>query len=174
MITTIYLDMDDGLTDFSNTYHQVIGIDPKKITPDQWEENWKKWVEGGYFATQPMLPGANLLLSYIAAKGIKTEILSSTGGPDFFEQICDQKRRWLERRGINYHANFCPGKKYKSEFATPHRLLIDDQEGIITKFVLAGGFGLTHRGNTIEDMELTVLTLDSMLEDIGYQKYVAP
>ena len=97
MISTIYLDMDDVLTDFSNTYHSVIGIDPRTITPDEWEENWHKWVNGRHFVTQPMLPGANLLLEYVAAKGIKVEILSSTGGPDFFDEIVAQKREWLER-----------------------------------------------------------------------------
>jgi len=174
MISTIYLDMDDVLTDFSNTYHSVIGIDPRTITPDEWEENWHKWVNGRHFVTQPMLPGANLLLEYVAAKGIKVEILSSTGGPDFFDEIVAQKREWLERWGIPYHPNFTPGKKFKSEYATPHRLLVDDKESIITKFKAAGGHGVVHRGDTKEAMELTVLTLDSILEDEGWQKYVSP
>lgn len=169
MITTIYLDMDDVLTDFSRTYHKVIGIDPKTITPDQWEENWKKWIDEEHFVTQPMLPGANLLLAYIAAKGIKTEILSSTGGPDYFEIICDQKRKWLDRWGIWYHATFVPGKKFKSEFATEHRLLIDDQPGIIEKFRAAGGHGIIHDG----DADKTIAELDEYLNRLGYQKYVA-
>lgn len=167
MITTIYLDMDDVLTDFSNTYHRVIGIDPRTITPDEWEENWKKWVDGQYFVTQPMLPGANALLTYVAALGIKTEILSSTGGPEFFEEICEQKRKWLDRWGIYYHPNFTPGKKFKSEFATPHRLLIDDKKSIVDKFILAGGCGVVHEG----DMTLTLLKLDSIIEERGYQRY---
>lgn len=167
MITTIYLDMDDVLTDFSNTYHRVIGIDPRTITPDEWEENWKKWVDGQYFVTQPMLPGANALLTYVAALGIKTEILSSTGGPEFFEEICEQKRKWLDRWGIYYHPNFTPGKKFKSEFATPHRLLIDDKKSIVDKFILAGGCGVVHEG----DMTLTLLKLDSILEERGYHRY---
>lgn len=170
MISTIYLDMDDVLTDFSNTYHKVIGIDPRNITPDEWEENWHKWVAEEHFVTQPMLPGANELLFYVAATGIKTEILSSTGGPDFFDQIVEQKRRWLDRWGINYHANFTPGKKFKSEYATPHRLLIDDKASIIEKFKAAGGHGVVHTG----DMQLTILTLHAILEDEGYQRYVAP
>lgn len=174
MITTIYLDMDDVLTDFSNTYHTVIKIDPRSIRPDQWEENWKKWIDGKHFETQPMLPGANLLLSYIAALGVKTEILSSTGGPDYFDEIVAQKKAWLERWGIPYHANFCPGKKFKTEFATPHRMLIDDQDGIIVNFRTAGGHGVTHRGNTLDAMELTILKIDCLLEAHGYQKYVAP
>jgi hypothetical protein len=174
MISTIYLDMDDVLTDFSNHYHQVIGINPRTITPDEWDENWGKWVKGKHFTTMPMLPGANHLLSYIAAKGIKTEILSSTGGPDYYDEICEQKRAWLDRWGISYHANFTPGKKFKSEFATPHRLLIDDKESIIAKFRAAGGHGIVHRGDTPEAMAITILTLDSTLEDEGFQKYVNP
>lgn len=167
MISTIYLDMDDVLTDFSNTYHKVIGIDPRTIRPDEWEENWKKWIDGQHFVTQPMLPGANLLLSYIAALGVKTEILSSTGGPDYFEEICTQKRKWLERWGIRYHANFCPGKKFKTEFATPHRLLVDDQESIIEKFRNAGGLGVVHTG----DVDKTINEIDQLVKTLGYKKY---
>lgn len=167
MITTIYLDMDDVLTDFSVTYHKVIGIDPKTITPDQWEEHWKKWVSEGHFITQPMAPGAENLLEFVLETGIKTEILSSTGGPEFFEEIVAQKKEWLARHGIWFHANFTPGKKFKSEFATPHRLLIDDQEGIITKFITAGGFGIHHTG----DMEATIAELQEMLLSYGYKRY---
>ena len=174
MISTIYLDMDDVLTDFSNHYHRVIGIDPRSITPDEWEENWGRWVKGEHFITMPMLPGADRLLFYIEATGIKTEILSSTGGPDFYEQICEQKREWLYRHNITYHANFTPGKKFKSEYATPHRLLIDDKESIIVKFKAAGGHGVVHRGDTRDAMLLTIITLDGILEDEGTQKYVQP
>ena len=170
MISTIYLDMDDVLTDFSTTYHKVIGIDPKTIRPDEWEENWKKWIDGKHFETQPMLPGANDLLAYVAGMGIKTEILSSTGGPDFFEEICEQKRKWLRRWGIHYHPNFCPGKKFKTEYATPHRLLIDDQKSIIQKFSDAGGYGILHAG----DMNDTIDRLDALLRLVGYQKYESP
>lgn len=170
MITTIYLDMDDVLTDFSNTYHKVIGIDPKTIRPDEWEENWKRWVDGKHFETQPMLPGANLLLGYIGALGVKTEILSSTGGPDFFDEIVAQKRKWLDRWGITYHPNFCPGKKFKTEYATPHRLLIDDQRSIIQKFSDAGGYGVCHEG----DAENTIERIHVLINLLGYQKYVAP
>lgn len=171
MITTIYLDMDDVLTDFSNTYHKVIGIDPKTITPDQWEEHWKRWVEEGHFITQPMLPGAERLLEVIKELNIKTEILSSTGGPDFFDQIVAQKKAWLDKHGIWYHANFTPGKKFKSEFATQHRLLIDDQAGIIKNFILAGGHGIIHTGNTVEDMDETIHRLHDYLLAVGYKRY---
>jgi hypothetical protein len=174
MITTIYLDMDDVLTDFSNTYHKVIGIDPKTIRPDEWEENWKRWIDGKHFETQPMLPGANMLLGYIAGLGVKTEILSSTGGPDYFDEIVAQKRKWLERWGITYHPNFCPGKKFKTEFATPHRLLIDDQKGIIQKFCDAGGYGVCHEGNTVDAMNNTIERIHILVNLLGYQKYVAP
>ena len=171
MISTIYLDMDDVLADFSNTYHKVIKIDPRSIQPDQWEDNWKKWIDGENFITQPMLPGAKLLLEFIANLGVKTEILSSTGGPDFYDEIVAQKREWLKRNDIPYHANFCPGKKFKTEFATPHRLLVDDQDGIIVNFRNAGGHGVTHVGNTVDAMEVTILKIDCLLEAHGYQKY---
>lgn len=171
MITTIYLDMDGVLTNFEEEYHRVIGVHPKGITPDDWDEHWHKWVSGKHFVTMPKLPGADRLLEYVAGTGIKTEILSSTGGSEFFDEICIQKKHWLLSHGIDYHANFCPGKKFKSEYATPHRLLIDDQEGIIVKFNLAGGHGICHSGNTDFDMLLTVNRLHSYLGAEGFKKY---
>jgi hypothetical protein len=170
MITTIYLDMDDVLCDFSNTYNRVMERNLKAMTPEQWDEQWVKWVDGQYFVTQPMLAGANQLLGYIAALGVKTEILSSTGGPNFYDEIVAQKRKWLDRWGIYYHPNFVPGKKFKSEFATPHRLLVDDQKGIIQKFCDAGGYGICHEG----DMDNTIERLDTLIKLLGYKKYVAP
>jgi hypothetical protein len=117
-----------------------------------------------------MLPGANLLLGYVGALGVKTEILSSTGGPDYYEEICAQKRKWLDRWGINYHPNFTPGKKFKSEYATPHRLLIDDKKSIIQNFCDAGGYGVCHEGN----MDNTIERIHVLVNLLGYQKYVAP
>lgn len=169
MISTIYLDMDDVLCDFTGTYNKVMDLNLKAMTPEQWDEQWVKWVKGEYFVTQPMLPGANALLSYVAATGIKTEILSSTGGSDYYDEICDQKRLWLKRWGIHYHPNFVPGKKFKTEYATPHRLLIDDQPGIIEKFKAAGGHGVVHDGNITS----TMFALDAILEQEGYRRYVA-
>lgn len=171
MISTIYLDMDGVLTNFEEYYHKVIGINPKGITPEEWDENWEIWVLNGYFEVIPMLPGARELLDYVASTGIKTEILSSTGGSDFYEDICRQKRSWLETHNIPWHANFTPGKKYKSEYATEHRLLIDDKKSIIDNFIDAGGHGITHVGVTGEDMAVTISKLRAYLNAEGYQKY---
>jgi len=159
--------MDDVLTDFSNTYHKVIGIDPKMITPDQWVDNWHKWVKDEHFVTQPLFPGAEDLLEFVAELGVKTEILTSTGGPDFFDEISEQKKRWLENHGIWYHVNIVPGKKYKKEYATPHRLLIDDQLSIIEDFRSATGLAIHHEN----DMNATIAELQSYLLQYGYKRY---
>ena len=45
---------------------------------------------------------------------------------------------------------------------------------IIDNFTLAGGFGVKHVGDTEDDMGRTILTLDSLLEELGYLRYVAP
>jgi hypothetical protein len=114
-----------------------------------------------------MLPGADRLLEFVEELGVKTEILSSTGGPDYFDEIVNQKKQWLAVHGIWYHANFVPGKKFKTEFATPHRLLIDDQGGIIDKWIGAGGLGIHHTG----DMEETIAQFQEMLLTYGYKRY---
>lgn len=167
MITLIYLDMDGVLTDFNNYYLEKIGINPHDIRPEDWSENWQRWVMSEYFVTMPKLNGANLLLEYIAQLGIKTEILSSSGGTDYFDDICRQKREWLRIHKIDYHANIVPGRKFKTQYATPHRMLIDDQRKIIDKWNAAEGIGIHHDG----DMIKTIQNIRDILNERGYRKY---
>ena len=144
-IETIYLDMDGVLTNFNKKYQELYNIDPVSIKQDDWAVRWEDFVMGGHFKELEVLPGADELLEFVWNTGLRVEILSSTGGPDHYELIRQQKLEWLARHNVPLTVNIVPGKKFKTDFAAPNKLLIDDQEGIITKFVLAGGHGIHHK-----------------------------
>ena len=76
---------------------------------------------------------------------IEIEILSSSGGERFHTEVQKQKNVWLKSKGIDYPVNIVPGRKFKSDYATPTTILIDDTEDIIVNFNAAGGIGILHK-----------------------------
>ena len=57
-----------------------------------------------------------------------------------------QKNNWFNKRNILLPRNFCPGGRFKAEYATPYSILIDDHIPNILKFREAGGIGIHHTG----------------------------
>jgi hypothetical protein len=145
MINLIYLDMDGVLTNFNKKYFELFGVNPDSISRPDFDSRWRHFITGGHFMDLEVLEGATDLLDFVRGTGLPYEILSSTGGPDYYDLIRDHKTAWLEKHGIRCPKNIVPGKKYKRDFAAPDRLLIDDHEGIIDKFIAAGGHGIHHR-----------------------------
>ena len=89
---------------------------------------------------------------------VPVEILSSSGGVRFHEEVKNQKKFWLKSQGITYKANIVPGRKRKAEYAKTNVVLIDDTDEVITQFNAAGGIGILHR-----DAKETIKTLESLL-----------
>jgi len=144
MIELIYLDMDGVLTNFNKRYIELFNIDPVSIKKPEFDARWKQFITDGHFMSLEWNPGAEELLEFVDNSGVPYEILSSTGGTDFFDLIYDQKNLWLGEHGITCPANIVPGRKHKTNFARPERLLIDDQEGIVVNFINAGGQAIHH------------------------------
>lgn len=142
----IYLDMDGVLTDFDKRYEELFGerpVDPEKNRKHFWD-NWKKFVDGKNFETLEVHPGAYALMQTVKSLKVPYEILSSSGGGYSHDEVIEQKKKWLEKHGINVPANFVPGGKHKAAYAKPSHILVDDMEKNITAYRNAGGPAIHH------------------------------
>jgi len=159
VIEKLYLDMDGVLTNFELRWAEIFGF-PAQTVRDRknFDSEWPKFVAQKQFETLEWFPGGQILLQYVKSMNVPVEILSSSGGVKFHEEVKNQKKFWLKSQGITYKANIVPGKKRKAEYAKPNVILIDDTDEVITQFNAAGGIGILHR-NTKE----TIKTLESLL-----------
>jgi phosphoserine aminotransferase len=97
-------------------------------------------------------------LQFIRKFPVEVEILTSSGGLNYHEQVKEQKKVWLKKYGIAYKPHVVPGRKHKKEYATPETILIDDTEDVIDSFNKAGGIGILHK-----DVKETIERLESLL-----------
>lgn len=156
----LYLDMDGVLTDFELKFAQRFGFpsvnvrDRKNFTTE-----WPTFVKEKLFEELEWIEGGQELLAFIRQYSIEVEILSSSGGLQFHEEVKVQKKKWLKDHGIDYKANVVPGRSKKKDYAMPDRILIDDMLDNTTSFSEAGGVGIHHT-----DLGKTLKTLKVLLE----------
>lgn len=144
-IKTIYLDMDGVLTDFEGRWQMLYGESPKETRARKnMSENWDNFVLTGQFATLPTFPGWEELLDAVRATGAHIEILSSSGGQKYHEQVTEQKKTWLKNHGIDVPVNIVSGRRLKAKYADASKLLIDDTSDVIMSFHEAGGYAIQH------------------------------
>ena len=145
-IKKVYLDMDGVLCNFDKRYKELYGEDSESDRPKKnFTTNWPDFIARKQFLTLEWMPGARILLDTIESYPVKIEILSSSGGHKFHDEVRDQKEQWLKDHYINYRANIVPGKKYKTMYATPEVILIDDTPSVIDNFNEASGIGILHK-----------------------------
>lgn len=155
-IKKIYLDMDGVLCDFESRYTKTFGRTPheardkKEFSPD-----WTRFVKEEHFASLPWFKGGKELLAFIRKYPVTVEILSSSGGKKFHGEVTAQKIKWLRSHDIDYKANIVPGRRIKSEYASPDVILIDDTPDVIESFNAKGGHGILHKdlGKTLEKLK---------------------
>lgn len=140
----IYLDMDGVLTDFDSQYEKLFGPVKHTVTGKERVDNWTKFVKGGNFEKLPMLESAHELLAFVENTGQPVEILTSSGGPQFHEEVKAQKIAWLILHGIRYKANVVPGGMKKAEYASKSSILVDDTERVVNNFKKHGGEAILH------------------------------
>lgn len=160
-IETIYLDMDGVLCSFDGRYRELFGMAPTDARArKEFRHHWVEFITKANFATLDYHPGAEKLLAYIAsiADKVHVEMLTSSGGKDYYSEVAQQKIQWLCERGIPYKANVVSGRRYKAEYATPTAVMIDDTEDVITSFRAAGGIAIHHTA-----ADLTIETLKGLM-----------
>lgn len=160
MIEKIYLDMDGVIANFDQRWFALHGVSPKDSRErKEFSPRWDQFIEDGNFATLQKFSGADLLVQFVRSTGIPIEILSSSGGPKYHENVTAQKTAWLTMYGYDFPVNIVPGSRLKRDYATPNRILIDDTDYVLKGFTDAGGIGILHK-----DAEVTIELLKSILE----------
>jgi hypothetical protein len=101
-----------------------------------------------------------ILLDHLKRINLPVEILSSSGGKKYHEQVEADKIKWLKDHNILYKPNIVPGRSYKTAYARPDTILIDDTPEIIDAFNEANGNGILHK-----DVYITIETLDKLLKN---------
>ena len=90
----------------------------------------------------------------------KIGILGSTGGEKDHENFKKQKIKWLQDQKIyrlldQEFITFVPGKRFKSRYANPNSILIDDTPVNVDNFINKGGSAILFKNNkdTLEQLE---------------------
>ena len=145
--------MDGVITDFDKRFVELHGVPPGKVQGAFTKsEFWEMFVKGRHFETLEWFHEGKELFKFLSSFGIPMEILSSSGGEIFYEEITEHKTSWLRNNNINIPVNIVPGKRYKKDFAHEHHLLIDDTHRNVVEFKEAGGKAILHQ-NLKDTME---------------------
>ena len=166
-VSKLYLDMDGVLCSFENRYLELFDESPGSSRDRKnFSSNWIKFIEGENFATLDWNPGGQELLAYVRTipKNIEIEMLTSSGGMKYHNEVTIQKTQWLCERGIEFKINTVPGRKLKAAYATSTTILVDDTPDVIDSFGNAGGIAILHK-----DVNETIAKLQFYCEE-----YVLP
>lgn len=157
MIEKIYLDMDGVLCNFERRYFELYKELPGSMRDRKdFNVHWHDFIATKQFETLDWYPGGKELVSFCFKSNVPIELLTSSGGNKYHDEVARQKRVWLDNNGfVKLKANVVPGRKHKAEYATPNTILIDDTQDIIQSFNAAGGIGILHKeiGNTLMMLE---------------------
>lgn len=156
MIKKIYVDMDGVLCDFNKRYREFYKVDPTPEPADGFHsettrdkihrEQFNRFVRNKNFANLDPMPDIDLGLKLLKLMSISVpvQILSSTACEEYFNELSDQKKFWLNTHNINYTPIFVPGKRLKKQYSQPGHVLIDDTASNINDWNKMGGIGILH------------------------------
>lgn len=139
--------MDGVLSDFQGRMFSLYGKPNPKYTNDQWVD----FIQKNNFETLDMLLSAPVLLNFVNKTGINVEILSSSGGKEYHNEVVKQKTIWLKKHNIHYVTNIVPGGYKKASYAKSDTLLIDDTTAVVENFKKHGGNVILHDHRHVYD-----------------------
>jgi len=158
----IYLDMDGVIANFEKRYIELFREHPGTSRDrKEFSKNWTSFIEGKNFESLDYWPGGPELINYLIYRFNDVEILTSSGGKKYHNEVTEQKNKWIKERNLpsTWKVNVVAGRSLKAEFATPDSILIDDTLDVIDAFNKAGGIGIHHK-----DVGNTMMLLDILLE----------
>ena len=155
----IYLDMDGVIANFEKRYIELYRESPGDTRDRKdFSKNWTNFVETRQFETLEWWPGGQELVRFLQTRVEPSdiEILSSSGGQKYHDDVVEQKIKWLLDRNLPFKPNIVAGRSKKAEYATPDSIIIDDTEDVIKSFRSAGGIGIHHKalGNTLKLLDI--------------------
>lgn len=168
----IFCDIDGVLADFEKgieracraIHHPEFKYEPNRYQTDSkyrslmWSCIRKYQNKYGFVLWRdlPLMPDAYQLWNYI--KQFNPQILTAAGQPQF--HAMEQKREWItDHFGSNVRVNIVETAAQKANYATPTRILIDDQKRALDPWVAAGGIGVHHTSaaNSIKQLKEILL-----------------
>ena len=143
----IYLDLDGVLADFDKQYTKLFGDWPEDVDKrhKHFYKHWDEFASGDNFEKLELLPDATILLKAVDTLKVPVEILSSSSGGKYHEDVTKQKLIWLKKHNINYKANIVKSGEDKAKFAAPWNILIDDTPLVVEAYRKAGGTAILHK-----------------------------
>lgn len=153
-VTDIYFDMDGTLFDYDS---QIFNFCGKRLETLTKEEKHAVTSIPGFFETMPLYEGVDAMYE-LAKRHNKSQvhILSAVGTKDP-ARITKEKSQALHDKLSHWDfcsVNFVKHSSYKSYYAQPYRLLVDDREKAYEPFELNGGHIIKHTSvqNTCEQL----------------------
>ena len=154
----IFCDMDGVLVDFDKGYEDLTGLHTKHVDVQDSNDFWNKFREGlkeknigefEYWSRLDWMPDGKELWNYI--KQYNPYVLTA---PSRDPQSREGKRAWAERLD-NMKNIYFKAAAFKSEYAAPNRILIDDRADTIDRWKKNGGIGILHTStqDTIEQLK---------------------
>ena len=148
---TVYIDVDDTLTDYSNRLKNTIINDPETgtkrlIKSSDTTKNLEFWTNAKW------LPGAKEMFDFVKSNFKNIKILSALPelsiekkkdtGKQFYEMPIQGKTEWLDKNVGPIEKIWVKNGKNKASYANPKSILIDDRIDNISSFEKAGGIGI--------------------------------
>ena len=152
---TIFLDMDQVLSNFDKRFFEMFGVNVSKSTI---ERCFETFIDSKEFENLEMMSGADVLLNFVLENFKNVYILSSTSRPEYFSSIASQKINWLNKHGINIPCIFVPNSETKRLYASRYSVLVDDFNVNCSEWSDCCGISILHT-----DVERTIKSLKKLL-----------